>query len=367
MTGPKYLPLLLLSLVLTVSLSAEERLTSSQLRNQGVHADTLQPIVFSHDNRILAAFDRAKFEQKKDGVFYRLWFFEIERDGTFGNARSVNIPLKTLEQGEFTPDDDKFIVLGNRGTTFYSVDVAEGSVEPLMKPEWGTGGFRADPPVLWTEGGKLFVTGRPYDKERFVETRTVATLRTSASEDERFQRGSDISTLEKGIERLWFANYVNGQSAFFGQKYPQTTILSYWNGDSISEIDRAWKYLGFWVNSGRLLFSVKRGENQPCELSLFDADSGEITKIGSDTNDYRYIFLSRNGETALTSQLDREAERLVPLYATESGNWELKPVVTDRTGKARTLPAGWMRLSSDGQVMCHVGPNGLSLFQLNSN
>lgn len=364
MTRTRLFLYLLILTLLPGSLSAEERFTSSQLRNAGVNAANLQPIVFSHDNRTLAAFDRADFEDKKRGVFYRLWLFQVNRDGSFGEAKKVELPLKTLEQGEFTPDDSKFVVLGNRGTTFYTIDLNDYSVSPLMEPEWGEAGFRADPPVLWTEGGKLFVSGRPYDKSRFVETRTVATLRPEAQDGEKFQRGPDISTLEKGLERLWFANYVSDRAAFFGQKYPQTTILSYWNGNRVAEFDRAWKYIGFWVNSGRLLFSTRRTDGGPCELALYDAASSSTKTIASSDKDYRYIFLSRNGETAITSQMDSEAERLIPFYARESENWELKPLITDRTGTTRTIPPGWMRLSSDGSMVCHVGANGLTLYKI---
>ena len=344
--------------------SSEERLTSSRLRSLGVHSTSLQPINFSHNDRLLAAFDRAEFEEKKEGTFYRLWFFEIGREGTLGQAHSVPLNLKSLEQGEFTPDDKQFVVVGNRGTTFLSIDTSTYQTSTILEPQWGQSGFRADPAVLWTNSGKLFVSGRPYDKERFVETQTVATFRPQAPPGERFVRGGDLSTLEQGLERLWFSNYVNDKEAFFGQKYPDVTLLSYWNGSVVSEFDRAWKFLGFWGSSGRLLYSAKRGQGQECELVLYDSNTDSKTVIGQDKNDYRYLFLSRDGKTALTSQMDGAERRLTPWYAKEGESWKLKPAVTDARGEARTVSSGWIRLSSQGKLMCHIGQSGLAIYPL---
>ncbi|MFA5504225.1 MAG: hypothetical protein WC314_06075 [Vulcanimicrobiota bacterium] len=360
----RYLLYLLLFLAWAAPTLADDQLTTAALRRLGVNPSRLQPIAFSHNDKILAAFDRATFEQKKEGVFYHLWFFEINRDGTFGEAHSVPLGLKSFEQGEFTPDDSKFVVLGNRGTTFQMVDLKTYQMEDLFIPEWGKAGFRADPAVLWSEAGKLFVIGHPYDQNRFIETRTVATLRPNAPPEQRFQRSSDIGTLEKGIERLGHAGYLTDSAAFFGQRYPELTIMSYWNGNEMREFDRGWKFSGFWSRAGRLLYSVRRGEMQESELTLYDARSDRQTVLAKAPVDYRYLFLSRDGKTALTSQVAETYGRLNTWYARESEGWELKPVGTDSSGQQRTLAAGWMRISSNGRMMAHIGSNGITLFDL---
>ena len=356
--------LLILIALLTLPSAAEEQLTSAALRRLGVNTERLQPIVFSHNDKMLAAFDRGTFEQKKEGVFYRLWIFEIGPDGTLGEARSFPLSLKTFQQGEFTPDDSQFVVLGDRGTTFYSIDLKKNEVRDVMVPEWGKPGFRADPTVLWSEAGKLFVIGHPYDENRFIETQTVATLRPDAEPSERFKRNRDVGSLERGLERLWFRTYLTDSSGFFGQKYPQLTILSFWDGERVSEFDRAFKFSGFWSNAGRLLYSARRGEGMDSELTLYDAKTDEKKVLATDPEDYRYLFLSRNGQTVLTSQVSETPGRLIPWYAKESEGWQLKPVVADSSGEARTLASGWMRLSSSGNLMAHIGPTGLTLYEL---
>ena len=357
------LPLLFMATIFSQA-TAEDQLTTAALRRLGVNTSRLQPIAFSHNDRILAAFDRASFEEKKDGVFYRLWFFEIERDGTFGDAHSVPMSLKNFQQGEFTPDDSHFVVLGNRGTTFQSVNLDTYELEDLLIPEWGKPGFRADPAVLWTEAGRLFVIGHPYDENRFIETRTVATLQPGAAPGRRFQRNLDIGSLEAGIERLGFAAYLTDNAAFFGQKYPQLTILNYWDGNEVKEFDRAWKYGGFWSNAGRLLYAAQRGEALESELTLYDVEKDTKSVLAKDRTDYRYLFLSRDGRTLITSQISETPGRLVSWYAKESNGWKLQPVVVDSQGSPRTLPSGWMRLSSQGNLMAHIGANGVSLFDL---
>lgn len=356
--------LIALFAILVAPCLAEDQLTTSELRRLGVHPERLQPIAFSHDDRTLAAFDRATFEEKKEGVFYRLWLFDIQRDGTFGEARSVPITLKNFQQGEFTPDDSHFVLIGNRGTTFQAVDLKSLEVQDILIPEYGEPGFRADPPVLWTEGGRLYVTGHPYDKNRFVETRTVATLQHKSDAEWEFERSRDIGTLEKDIERLQVACYLTDSSGYFGQKYPEVTLLNFWDGEKVTEFDRAWKFSGFWSNGGRLIYSTRRGEGLDSELMLYDAKKDTKTVLATDPEDYRYLFLSRDGRTAITSQLSETEGRLTPWYAKDSEDWKLKPVVTDASGNPRTVPAGWMRLSSTGSHMAHVGPNGIALFDL---
>lgn len=345
-------------------LSAQERITASQLRSKGVEAASLQPIAFSHDSRTIACFDRAPFEEKKKGTFHRLWFFRVQPDGRLGDVRSVDLPLKNLQQGEFTPRDDRFVVLGDRGTTFLSVRLDNLSVEDLLVPEWGKAGFRGDPPVLWAESGKLFAIGHFYDKERFVEPTTIAVVNPQAEPSKRFERGPNISVLEKGLERLWVTNYLTDNSAFFGQKLPHATVLSYWDGQKVREFDRGAKFSGFWAKAGRLLYSRKSTELAENELVVYDSANGNLKVVDRSEQDYRYLFLSRDGKTLLMSRLLPKQDRVVTYYARESEGWSLKLVVEDRNKRPVSLPAGWMRISSDGKWLCYVGADGLSLYPL---
>lgn len=347
-----------------MSVSAQEKLTSSQLRALGVETSTLQPITFSHDSRTVVCFDRAPFEEKKDGTFFRLWFFKIQPDGRLGTARSVNLPLKNLQQGEFTPDDSRFVVLGNRGTTYLSVRTDNLKVEELMTPEWGIAGFRGDPPVLWSQGGKLFTTGHFYDRERFVEPTTVATINPQADPGSRFQRGPNIAALEKSLERLWVTNYASDQSAFFGQKLPHATVLSHWDGNRVREFDRASKFSGFWGAAGRLLYSRKSTPLSENELVVFDSTTGNLKVVERSEQDYRYLFLSRDGRTLLTSRLIPGQDRVETYYAREQENWELKPMIRDRNNRPVSTATGWMRISSDGKWTCYVGSGGIVLYPL---
>lgn len=337
-------------------LGAEERLTPSAMRGAGIQSGSFQPIAFSHDDRWLAAFDRAPFEEKKEGTFYRLWFLEIERDGSIGEIKSVALDLKNLQQGEFSPDDSSFVVIGNRGTTFLRVQMDSMEVTPILQPEWGKAGFRADPAVLWTENDTLYVLGYPYDEARFVEPKTVAVL-TAGDE---FQTGPNLTALEKNVDRLWFTNYLSHRSAFFGQKYPQMSILSHWDGENVFEIDRAPVFLGFWGNGGRLLYSARRSDALT-ELLVYDVARGEKTLITSQEEPYRYLFLSRDGETALFSKAVPEG-RLESYIARASEGWKVTPLVSDRQGEARSLGAGWMRISSSGNYVCHISETGLTLY-----
>jgi hypothetical protein len=342
---------------------AQERKSTSDLRQVGIDADSFQPISWSHNEKWLAAFDEAPFEEKKDGVFFRLWLLEIGSNGAVNRFQKVPLKLASFLQGEFTPNDDAFVILGNRGTTFERIDLKSFAVETLIAPEAGKAGFRADPAILWTEGGSMYSVGFPYDEARFINARTIAAVNPRGSGAAAFKAGPDLSTLEKTIERMWFSNYLSPTSIFYGQKYSDLVVLSHWDGSKMSEFDRATRMWGSWGNSGRILYSVERTKDLS-ELLLFDSKSGAKTVLASGSEVYRYLFLSRDGATALVSLMVPEGRRLSTFFARAGDGWKLRPLEADSSGRPRTVAAGWMRLSSKGGLLAHVSAAGLAIYPL---
>lgn len=342
---------------------SQERVGSSQLRAAGISTSSFQPIVFSHNERWLAGFDQASFEEKKQGIFFRLWFLEIGSDGKVLRYQKVPLKMASLLQGQFTPGDDAFLILGNRGTVLSKVDLKTFRITPIMEPEPGTAGFRADPAVIWTEDGSIYAVGYPYDTARFVSPRTVAKIDPNATGADAFEPGPDLTTLEKGIERQWFANYLSPSSIFYGQKYADQVILSHWNGKTRTEFDRARRMWGSWGHAGKILYSVERSP-ELSELMLFDSRSGNKTTLTSGSEVYRYLFLSHDGHTAVASLMVPEGRRLTTFFARSNDGWKLQPLESDTRGRARTQAAGWMRVSSRGSLLAHVSANGLTIYPL---
>lgn len=355
--------LALLLLLFSTSAWSQERKGAAELRQAGVNFDTFQPICWSHNDRWLTAYDEATFEEKKGGVFYRLWFLEVGANGTITRMQKVPLKMASFLQGEFTPNDDAFIILGNRGTVFEKLDMKSFAISPLLVPEEGKAGFRADPTILWTEGGTLYTVGHPYDEARFINARTIAAVNPNGSGAEAFKAGPDISTLEQGIERMWFANYLTPSSTFYGQKYPGTVILSHWDGQKVTEFDRATRVWGSWGNAGRLVYSAERSP-EVSELMVFDSKTKSKTVLASGADVYRYLFLSRDGGTALFSLMIPEGRRLSTFFARAADGWKLHPLEVDASGRPRSVAAGWMRLSSKGTYMAHISSSGLVLFSL---
>ena len=192
----------------------------------------------------------------------------------------------------------------------------------------------------------------------------MATLKLGSDGEHRFESGPNVAKVEKTLDRLRFSNYVTDRSAFFAQKFAQTTLLSHWNGERVTEIDRAAKFLGFWGNAGRLVYTSKAHESANSVLKLYDSDSGSLQTLANSPKDFRYLFLSRSGSTLLTSKISNSHGLLETLYAREEDDWELRPAVRDERNKILSLAAGWTRLSSEGNFLCHIGPGGLSLHQL---
>lgn len=353
-------------LAMVVPTIAQERMSTSELRRVGILTESFQPILFSHNDKWLVGFDRAPFEEKKAGVFFRLWFFEIQSDGKLAPPRKVPLELASFQQGEFTPNDDAFVVMGNRGNTFLKVSLKDFQVSPLMVPSEGKAGFRSEPTVLWTEAGRLYTVGYPYDEARFINARTVATINPDLTGAAAFTPGPDVSTLEKSLERLWFSLYLSPKSAFFGQKFSDTVVMSHWDGESAKEFDRAAKVHGSWANADRFLYSVERGDTGKSELLVYDAQKKERKVLGSGDAAYRYLFLSRDGQTAVASIVVPEGRRLSTFFAGPSTDWKLEPIDVDSSGRARTIPSGWIRVSSKGAYLAHISSTGLTLYDLKS-
>jgi hypothetical protein len=342
---------------------AQERRTTSELRQAGIETDSFQPIVWSHNDRWLAAFDEAPFAEKKEGIFNRLWFIEVGATGAITRVQKVPLKMASFLQGEFTVNDDAFVIMGNRGTTFQKVDLKSFEISSIMQPEPGTAGFRADPTVLWTEGGNLYTVGFPYDEARFINARTIASINPNGNGAAAFKAGPDLSTLEKGLERLWFTNYLSPTSIFYGQRYSDIVLLSHWDGQRTSEFDRARRVWGSWGNSGRIVYSVERAQDLS-ELLVFDSKTGSKTVLASGPDAYRYLFLSRDGSTALVSLMVPEGRRLSTFFARASEQWKLRPLEADAGGRPRSVSAGWMRLSSRGELLAHVTSAGLAIYRL---
>lgn len=353
----------LLLVVLCPALMAQERLSPAALRQAGIEPERFQPIVWSHNERWLAGVDEAPFAEKKEGIFHRLWFLEVGTDGRVIRTQKVPLRLANFQQGEFTPGDDAFVVLGNRGTVFLRVDLKTFQVAPMLQPEVGQSGFRADPAVLWTEAGRLYTAGFPYDEARFIQTRTIATVNPQNRGAAAFQAGPDMASLEKTLERLWFTCYLSPTSAFYGQKYSDCVVLSHWNGQRVQEFDRPQRLWGSWSQSQRIVYSVERPGGLQ-ELLVFDAGTGQKSLLASGQDVYRYLFLSRDGRTAVVSLMVPEGRRLSTFTARADDGWKLRPLEVDAQGRPRTIPAGWMRVSSKGSHLAHVSANGLAIYPL---
>ena len=80
----------------------------------------------------------------------------ISPTGSVLRYQKVPLKMASLLQGQFTPGDDAFLVLGNRGTVLSRVDLKSFAINAIMEPAPGRAGFRADPaalPVLRSERG----------------------------------------------------------------------------------------------------------------------------------------------------------------------------------------------------------------------
>lgn len=358
----RWLTVVLLCL-LVAPLWGQERKTTSELRQAGIDTDSFQPIAWSHNDKWLAAFDEAPLEEKKEGIFYRLWFLEVSPSGSVQRIQKVPLKMASFQQGEFTARDDAFIIMGNRGTAFYKLDLKSFTMTSILEPQLGTPGFRSDPTILWTEGGRMYTVGFPYDEGRFVNARTVATVDPGRTGASAFEAGPDLSTLEKGLDRMWFSNYLSPNSIFYGQKYSDVVVLSHWDGNVASEFDRGTRKWGSWGNAGRILYSIERNRDLS-ELVIFDSRTKAKTVLASGPDVYRYTFLSRDGSTALVSQMVPEGRRLTTYLARAADGWKLQPLETDSQGRPRTISAGWMRLSSQGKMVAHISSTGLAVYAL---
>lgn len=353
----KRITLLLLILLMAPSL-ADDRLRASELRSMGMDMFTFQPIAFSHDGRLLAGLDKAPFERKKEGFFFRLWLIPVTSDARFGEVRKVELPISSFEQGCFTPDDSGFLIISKARTVFTLVDTASLEYKNLMEPQPGTPGFRAEPAVLWTAAGKLLVTGTPYDENKYINSRYIASIDWTQEGAAAFNPVVDVHKLESSVKRMHHVNYHSTELGFFSQKTKEETVLSVWEGgDTLREIDRAPRYHGFWGSGTRFLLSAQRGEDQH-ELAIYDADLGQMFSLEKGASPFSYLFLSKDGTTGIACHIDQKSGKMDVFY-TRGTEGPVMPVT-----KFKDARVGWLRVSTSGKVLVLFNQLGLEAVTL---
>ncbi len=349
--------LVVLLLCLTALTWADELVRASKMRSEGIDLFSFQPIRFSNQGRVLAGFDRAPFELKKKGIFFRLWFFQFGVDCRLEGIRSVDLSVPSLDQGSFSPDDRYFVIISNAGTQITAVDTETLEVRDIVRYQKGQPGFRAQPTVMWVEGNRLFVTGHHYDAERYAEENTIAQLDASRTGAEAFTAGTNIFRFERSIKNKEFLNYNSDQLGFAVNKSGDRSKLSVWDGESLEQLDESTQFHGFWGEGTRFLYACERpGQN---ELILYDALEERQWKIGSADRPFRYLFLSKDATTAIGCQLDSVAQRMDIHVAKERDDF-----VANVPETLKDVKLGWLRLSSDGRYLVHFTEKGLRCVEL---
>lgn len=333
--------------------------TATDLRTAGIDVDSYQPITFTWDGRTLVGFDRAPFEEKKHGVMYRLWLLDFDVSGRLEEARKVPLAIPSFEQGSLNADEDAFVIISDAGTRYLTVDMETLEVADLMKPEAGKPGFRADPPVLWTADGKLLTTGYFYDENRYADNNTIATVNTSATGQAAFTEGPDIQQVERSHSQTRGLNYNSDKLGYFLSSQGDDMLLSRWTPDGgFSQVDRAEQFTGLWGAATRVLYSAARAGGQH-DLIVYDGAQDRKWNLATGAEPYRYLFLSKDGTTAVACQFEPVAQRMNVFVGKERGDFGLTPV----DGLQR-IKIGWIRVSPEGRYLAVYNERGLSIAEL---
>ncbi|MCA9794839.1 MAG: hypothetical protein KC910_23690 [Candidatus Eremiobacteraeota bacterium] len=348
----------LLLIALTVSALADGDTRASRLRSEGIDIFSFQPIMWAHSSRTLAGYDRPTLEEKKKGIFFRLWFLDFTVDGQLEKTRWVPLSIPNFEQASFSPDDTKVLIVSNAGTQVVSVDTTTLQVSDVMKYEKGVPGFRVQPPVMWTCNGQLLTLGHIYDSQRFADFQSIAKVDPYKTGVDAFTPVRQIFRFERSIPGIEFLIYPSDHLAFFTRKVGEESVLATWDGTDKRDIDRAPRFNGYWAETSKLFYSANRPDGT-CDLIVYDALDGTSYKCASGPTPYRYLFMSGDGSTGLACQIDNVSQRMDVFVCREKDGFKAQPVPALKGTKV-----GWLRISEDGRYAASFTERGLAVVEL---
>lgn len=338
--------------------AADVEVTPEALYRLGIRSSRLAIGVVSDDGRVVVCYEKERDPKViAQGKVYRLHLFNVDwAKGTYTHD-ALWVPVTRFEQLAITPDNRWILVVGESGWKFVGVDVAARKVHVIASHQPDTAGFRTNPLVTWVQDGRIHTVGYFIDEKEVVTGDAVVSIDPAATGEGAFHKVRDITALVRRTNNFRNAEWFAADQAYFAGYEPDKKIhlYAYVGKDNLVPLEAALGYDGMAVGQDRIVYAARRGPVSG-NVVVADVATGKRWSVGESTRPYRYLYMSRDGKTILTSIFEHAAGTMTTWYAREADDFKLHPLP-----QVQKAPPGTMRFSPGGEVFLFFNNKGLHI------
>jgi hypothetical protein len=331
---------------------ADGRISAASLSAAGLDFQTVRMVGLSPSGSWLVMQDRMPgVTNVAAGVVRRLWILPVP--GAVGTVipRIVPVPATDILQFVFADDGTAFLITDN-GSRLLKLNLTTGALTQVYEAGDGVAGFRFGPRAFRGAAGVCF-SGWFHDAGLASRHESIVSLTTGAGAPT-LEEAVDHDLVLAGVASLGVVACeipVGPQYFHFVVRTTDGNALLVTSRDGVVTVaDDNVLASGLAVSGDRVLYFRRTADQSVPEVRVYDAVSGEIQVLG--IGDYCYPYLVDGGNVACVASLDWTAGSLTLWKAPVAVGASLQPVVT-------MTDIGAVRVSTDGQVLACLGPDGL--------
>ena len=333
-------------------------MTNRDLAGMGVERPELfWPIQLSRDGRTLLAAEDLKGKATRSGALSRLWLVEFNPDGSIKKSRNYPLVMPHRLQNTMTPDEKGVVILARSGASFWHLDLQTGNLREFVHAGQGVSRFMAEPHVIWSYQGKMYVTGFPMNEKGVRGRQTVALLDPSKTDAAALTPTDlDIFEVYKHFDQPKNIRWVNPEMGFLGGlKGKAYHLVSWKKGIGYHQIATLGK-IESMLGMGPFLAVAAVAADGASTAFLYDSATNRkwVAPPVPAASEYDYPFVSEGGETLVLTEGRKGAATVNLLYGRPAGNYTLSPLPGLQNKKK-----GVIRLSADGSHLVLRNPDGL--------
>jgi len=312
------------------------------------------------DDASIALASHKETDPKKiaKGQIWWLHFFRLDWPGKTANHDMVSLPLARVDQYAFAPDMKSVVVVGNGGTVVLNVNLASKQIRPIFKYEKGKPGFRIQPPTFWIEDGKLTTSGYFYNEDQFLTLQAAVSVDPNGSGLTAFTTVRDITGINETMKFYADSVWNSSTQAYFSLRESEKPLIFaiYAYGGDPSKMDLVDR--GAWVDSmasgqDRVIYAVRQADGTS-KTRVYEQGSKQSWQVGDGKSNYTYLYMSRDGSTALVCLLELEKRKMSTWYAHDSDKFRLHPM----PGMMDVFP-GTIRMAHTGKALSFFTDKGI--------
>ncbi len=339
---------------LTTANATTIRITQPKLKALKISILRFGIMNISQNGNIVTAYEKVSdTKMKQKGTVYKLWVFDFSgktRDSV--KISEVLLPCTALQNAALTHDGKTCLITAERGSKFIKVDIPTKKATVLFEHKKGQEGFRCDTGVIQTyPDGKIGASGYFYDKKDQIICKAIAYVDPTKTGYSIFQKTFDTTKFENVIGNnadyvewvdagkcFWVGKMKKSNDPKIAEKYKfkeGNKVLCYYDRGKTTILDEAPYFIHFSAGKDKIIYTVseKALERKEGEFTTYANPKTYVIDINKkrvqvNQNDrlYQYLTMSKNGSTAIMSDLSLKSTTVSYYYGKAVNNFQMRPI-----------------------------------------